>query len=99
LKLKWTNWQVYQELLGVAYQQVDRRLANVILQCGYSWSPAMAPSLPILLTPLRDKPDIMPLVQLGFELEEAKMVEPSRENGFDYSGYLDSAWETFGVKR
>lgn len=99
MRLKWTNWQLYQNLTANSFQQVDRRISTIILRCGYSWSPAMAPNLPILLTPLRNKPDIGTLVKLGFEFEEAKMTEPTLENGFDYSGYISSAWEALGVKR
>lgn len=99
MRLKWTNWQLYQSLTANSFQQVDRRISTIILRCGYSWSPAMSPNQPILLTPLRGKPDISTLVKLGFEFEEAKLDEPNLENGFDYSGYLNSAWEALGIKR
>ena len=99
MRLKWTNWQLYQELTKNSFQQVDTRLATVILKCGYSWSPSMSPNQPILLTPLRTKPDIATLIKLGFTFEEDTMEEPSPENGFNYGGYLNSAWESLGVKR
>jgi len=99
MRLKWTNWQIYQELSKNTFQQVDSRLSTVILKCGFSWSPAMSPTQPILLTPLRNKPDISLLIKLGFEFEEAKLEEPSFDNGFDYNGYLNSAWESLGIKR
>lgn len=99
MRLKWTNWQLYQELTKNSFQQVDTRLATVILKCGYSWSPSMSPNQPILLTPLRTKPDIATLIKLGFTFEEDTMEEPSPENGFNYEGYLNSAWESLGVKR
>jgi len=99
MRLKWTNWQIYQELANNTFQQVDRRLSTVILKCGFSWSPAMSPTQPILLTPLRSKPDIGTLVKIGFTFEEAKIEEPSMENGFAYMGYLNSAWESLGIKR
>lgn len=99
MRLKWTNWQIYQELTANTFQQVDRRLATIILKCGFSWSPVMSPAQPILLTPLRGKPDIGTLVKLGFTFEEAAVEEPTVDNGFDYKGYLNSAWEALGVKR
>ena len=99
MRLKWTNWQIYQQLTGNTLQQVDSRIAKVILKCGFSWSPAMSPNLPILLTPLRKRGDIGLLAKLGFELEEDKTVTPTLENGFDYSGYISSSWEALGLKQ
>lgn len=99
MRLKWTNWQLYQSLTANSFQQVDRRISTIILRCGFSWSPAMSPTQPILLTPLRNKPDINMLIKLGFEFEEAKMADPTIENGFDYSDYINSAWEALGIKR
>lgn len=99
MRLKWTNWQIYQQLTGNTLQQVDGRIAKIILNCGFSWSPAMSPTQPILLTPLRKRGDIGLLAKLGFELEEDKTVTPTLENGFDYSGYLSSSWEALGLKQ
>jgi len=99
MRLKWTNWQDFHELTPNSFQQVDRRISTFILRCGYSWAPAPAPGQPILLTPVTEEPNIKALLTLGFQVEEAKMTEPSFENGFDYSGYIQSAWEAFGVKR
>ena len=99
MRLKWTNWQIYQQLTGNTLQQVDSRIAKIILKCGFSWSPAMSPTQPILLTPLRKRGDIGLLAKLGFELEEDKTVIPTLENGFDYSGYISSSWEALGLKQ
>lgn len=99
LRLKWTNWQDFQVLTPNAFQQVDRRVATFILRCGFSWSPAMSPNQAILLTATGGTPNIKSLIDLGFKLEEAKLNEPSMENGFDYSGYLQNAWEALGVRR
>lgn len=96
MRLKWTNWQLYQTN---TFQQVDYKLYKVILKCGYSWSPSMGANQPILLTPLRGDPDIDLLKKLGFELEQDIIREPSFENGFDYSGYLNAAWEALGITR
>ena len=99
MKLKWTNWQIYQQITGNTLQQVDNQLAKVILKAGYSWSPAMSQNQPIILTPLRKRGDVGILAKLGFELEEDTTVTPSLQNGFDYSGYLSSSWEAFGLKQ
>ena len=99
MRLKWTNWQIYQRLTGNTLQQVDSRIAKIILKCGFSWSPAMSPTQPILLTPLRKRGDIGLLAKLGFELEEDKTVTPTLENGFDYSGYISSSWEALGFRQ
>lgn len=96
MRYKWTNWQLYQSLTTNMFQQVDYNLSKVILKCGFSWSPAMG-SQPILLTALRNDPDMETLNKLGFELEKDIVQEPSMENGFDYKGYLSSAWSALGV--
>jgi hypothetical protein len=94
------NWQDYQALTANAFQQVDPRISKFILKCGFSWSPAMAPSQPILLTQLGNDREVKieSLIQLGFKLEEDKVTDPSMENGFDYSGYITRAWESLGLK-
>lgn len=99
MRLKWTNWQDFQQLAQNDFQQVDGRIAKFILKCGFSWSPAQAPSQPILLTSIGGKLNVKPLLEIGFKLEDAKIEEPSSENGFDYTGYLSSAWGSLGVKR
>jgi len=99
MRLKWTNWTDFQVLTPNAFQQVDRRVANFILRCGFSWSPAMSPTQPILLTATCGSTNVRSLLEIGFKLEDAKIDEPSFENGFDYTGYLSSAWESLGVKR
>jgi hypothetical protein len=99
MRLKWTNWQDFQALTTNAFQQVDRRIASFILKCGFSWSPALSPTQPIILTSIGGKANVRSLIEIGFKLEDAKIPEPSPENGFDYTGYLSSAWEALGVKR
>lgn len=99
MRLKWTNWREYQALTPNAFQQVDRRVATYILKCGFSWSPALSPDQPILLTPVQEDPNVEALGAMGLKVEEDKLDEPSFENGFDITGYLTSAWEALGIKR
>lgn len=98
--LKWTNWPIYQRLTKTTLQQVHPQLAQVILKCGFSWSPAPSPSQPILLTSVGTNSDLDMLIKLGFEFEDEdpQVNEPTLDNGFNYHSYLDSAWRSLGVK-
>jgi hypothetical protein len=96
-RLKWSNWPMYQELTGNTLVQVDGQLSKVILKCGFSWSPAPNPTQPILLTPIGGRIDLEILKKLGFEFEEDDVKEPSSDNAYDYSGILQSAWNSVGA--
>ena len=98
MRLKWANWQVYQQLTGCTLQQVDRKITQILLQCGYSWSPSLSPKHPILLTPTGVcRTDTSLLEKLGFEFEkEEDTIAPSSDNAFNYAGMLSSAWASVG---
>jgi hypothetical protein len=59
----------------------------------------MSPTQPIILTEVGGKTNIESLIQIGFKLEDAKIPEPSAENGYSYDGYLSNAWEALGIQR
>lgn len=102
-RLKWTNWQDFQALTNNRLLQVDQRLTKFILQCGFTWSPAMGDS-PILLTPAgkiapeRIKQSVEAMLALGFKLALDEVEDPCWENGFNIDGYLKAAWGSLGVK-
>ena len=102
-RLKWTNWQDFQELTNNRLLQVDQRLTKFIIQCGFTWSPAMG-NQPILLTPVgkvapeKIQQGIDAMGTLGFKLELDEVEDPSWENGFNIDGYLKAAWGSLGYK-